>query len=58
MGEYKGTVTGGEMWYLSAIVREGMSRQYWVCVGKVRASDISTVVHPFRRPADTTLANL
>jgi hypothetical protein len=44
MGKYEGTVTNMVLWYLSAIVLELGSRQYWGCVGKVRASHLSSVV--------------
>jgi len=44
-----------KMWYRSAIVVCRRSRQYWGCVGKVRATYISGSLHPFRHPADTKL---
>jgi len=44
MGKYEGTVTNMVLWYLSAIVLEMASGQYWGCVVKVRARYLSSLV--------------
>jgi len=44
MGKYEGTVINMVLWYLSVIVPEMASGQYWGCVVKVRARYLSSLV--------------